>query len=63
MGKGNLHIYRDIITSNNVLATNCRDLNLDVYNLERLRADVYLNKAWVDGLVEMSKARNKTNRA
>ena len=63
MGKGDLHINRDIITSDNVLATDGRNLNLDVYDFERLRADVYLNKAWVGGFVELSEARNKTNRA
>jgi len=63
MGGVNLHIDGDVITGDNVLAANSCDLNLDVYNLERLRADVYFDKSRVDRLVELSEARNKTNRA
>ena len=63
MGKGNPHVDRDVITSNNVLATDGRDLNLDVYYFERLRTNVYFHKAWVGRFVELSEARNKTNRA
>ena len=63
VGEGNVHIDRDVITSNNVLTTNCSDLNLDVYGLERLCADVYFNQAGVDRPVELSEARDKTNGA
>ena len=63
MGGSNSHIDRDIITSNNVLATNGCDLDLDVYNLERLGADVHLNKTRIDGPVELSETRNETNGA
>lgn len=63
IGLGDVHIDRNIITSNNILATNGSDLNLHVYDLERLCADVYLNKAGVNCLIELAEARNKTDRA
>jgi hypothetical protein len=63
MGEVNSHINRDVITSNNILATNGCNLNLDIHNFERLRADIYLNKAGISCLVELSETCNKTNRA
>ena len=62
IGEDNSHIDRDVIASNNILATNGRDLNLHVYDLERLGADVYLNQAGVSRLVELPETRNKTDR-
>ena len=62
IGWVNLHIDRYVITSNNILATNGCDLNLYIYDLERLGADVYLNKAGVNRFVELSEAGNKTDR-
>jgi hypothetical protein len=62
IGWGNLHIDRDVITSNNILVINGCGLNLHVYDLERLGADVYMNKTGVNRLVELSEARNKTDK-
>ena len=44
------------------LPPNWADLNLDVHNLNVLRADIELDEAWVHRLVELAEARDKTNR-
>ena len=44
------------------LPPNRADLNLDVHDLDVLRADIELDEAWVHRLVELAEARDKTNR-
>ncbi len=55
-GKGNVHFDVDIVASNDDLPANGDYLDFDVHNTERLGADVDLDQARVDRLVELAKA-------
>jgi len=53
----------DVITSDDCLSSDWANLNLDVDDAQRFSADIDLNQTGVDRLVELSKARHKTDRA
>lgn len=55
-GKGNVHFDVDIVASNDDLPANGDYLDFDVDNTERLGADVDLDQARVDRLVELAEA-------
>jgi hypothetical protein len=55
-GKGNVHFDVDIVASNDDLPANGDYLDFDVHNMERLSADVDLDQAQVNHLVELAEA-------
>ena len=76
--KRSLHVDIDIISrtvqlvrqtvrgvigdSHNGLSANRTDLDLDIDNAEGFSADVDLDKAWIDRLVELAETRDQTHR-
>ncbi len=45
------------------LPANGANLDLDVDNAERFSADIDLDEAWIDRLVELTESRNQTHGA
>ena len=56
-----LHFDVDVVAGDDRLSSNRAYLNLDVHNTERLGADVDLDQAGVDGLVELSETGNEAD--
>jgi hypothetical protein len=56
-----VHLDVDIVASDDALPTDGDDLDFDVYDAERLGADVDLGQAGVDRLVELAEARDKSD--
>jgi hypothetical protein len=59
----NVHFNVDIVSSDDSLPANGDYLDFDVYDAERLGADVDLDQAWVNGLVELTEARDESHGA
>ncbi len=55
------HLDVDIISCDDFLPADGAYLDLDVHDTKRFSADVDLDKPWVHGLVEFSKARYKAH--
>lgn len=58
-----LHFDVDVVAGDDRLSSNRAYLNLDVHNTERLGADVDLDQAGVDGLVELTEASDEADGA
>ncbi len=55
------HFHVDVISCDNLLSPNRTDLDLNIHDPQALRADIDLNQAGVDRLVEFPEPRNKTD--
>lgn len=51
-----IHFDVNIIPSDDSLSSNRADLDFDVDDAKGFCADIYLNQAWVYGLVELSES-------
>lgn len=60
---GDLHFDINIVPCDHLLSPNRAYLNLDIHHPQALRADIDLNQPGVDGLVELTKPRDKPDRA
>jgi hypothetical protein len=56
-----LHFNVDVVTRDDHLSANRADLDLDVDDTKRFRADIDQNETGINRLVELSKARDQTN--
>lgn len=56
-----VHLNVDIIAGDDFLPSNRADLDLDVDDTKRLRADVDLDETWVDRFVELAEPRDQTD--
>jgi hypothetical protein len=54
--KRDIHLDVDIITSDDRLPTDGDNLDFNVYDAKRLGADIDLDQAWIDCLVELTEA-------
>ena len=59
--KGKLHFDVHIVASDDRLSANRNDLYFDVHDTQRFAADVDLDQAWIDGLIELAEARDESH--
>lgn len=60
--KGDVHFDVDVISGDDLLSADGADLDLDVDDAQGLGANIDLDESWVDGLIELSEARDETDR-
>ena len=59
--KETLHFDVHIVASDDRLSANRNDLYFDVHDTQRFAANVDLDQAWIDSLIELAEARDESH--